>query len=255
MRNQPLALALSTALSACGGVVLLDTSDAAVTGDGAGANGATSSGSGSTTEPGGGPGSATASMPYPPPPSASSGGALAITPSGTVYRFHPDGTTPYPFRAANDAPSWIDQQDCDDDVILQFTLEEGGLPTADTIQVWAGVTDCTQDSARKEATGAAQCWQVAPLGEFGDSQTVTGNLYVRNIVRDLFLQYVDVAPVTGVAGPSACSMLGSVGECPSALNLYFMFINPDGITVDSWLSYGQGIFLGMSASGECLHAG
>ncbi len=164
---------------------------------------------------------------------------LSIQQTGTVYRFGPDGKTPYNFRAANLNPSDINFQDCQDDIILQFTLIEGGLPTTDTIQVWAGSTDCSQNTARQTGSGP-YCWQVAPDGEFADVQTVTGNIYARNITR-----YMDdtttphFAPVTGVPGPEACHTQTTSGAVQ--LSLYFIFLNNDGITADAYFNYGQNV--------------
>jgi hypothetical protein len=170
---------------------------------------------------------------------STSNSGLSIAQAGTVYRFYPNGTTPYNFRAANLNPSDINFQDCQDDIILQFTLTEGGLPTTDTIQVWAGSTDCSQNTARQTGTGP-YCWQVAPDGEFGDSQTVTGNIYARNVTR-----YMDdtttphFAPVTGVPGPEACHTQTTSGAVQ--LSIYFIFINNDGITADAYFNYGQNV--------------
>src|SRR5271156_445190 len=48
----------------------------------------------------------------------------------------------YPSRGECFQPEWIDTQDCKNDIRLQFTLSITGLPCADSIQVWAGTTDC-----------------------------------------------------------------------------------------------------------------
>jgi len=171
--------------------------------------------------------------------SATGTNGLSITINGVVNRFYPNGTTSYNFRAANLNPYDINFQDCSDDIILQFYLTLGGLPTTDTLQVWAGSTDCSQPSARETGSGP-YCWQVASRGEFADTMTSSGNIYVRNIT-----QYLDdtttghFAPVTEVPGIGACHTQTTSGAV--ALSLYFMFIANDGITVDDSLTYGQNV--------------
>ncbi len=170
---------------------------------------------------------------------STSSSGLSLSVLGTVYRFYPNGTTPYNFRAANLNPNDINFQDCNDDIILQFTLTEGGLPTSDTIQVWAGTTDCSQSTARQTGTGP-YCWQVAPDGAFANSVTATGNIYARNITR-----YIDDTstahfnPVNDVPGPAACHTQTTSGAIQ--LSLYFIFLNNDGITADAYYSYGQNV--------------
>jgi hypothetical protein len=175
-----------------------------------------------------------------------SGCTLGINVTGVVYRFYPDGTA-YPFRPANLNPNDIDQQDCDDDIYLEFTLLETCLPTTDTIQVWAGTTDCSQATAREGATGGPYCWQVASNGQFQNSQTVTGKIYARNIVQYLDdTSVTDFAPPTTIPGSSVCQRLGNYDACEAPLSLYFLFVENDGITVDSATVYGQDVDVGGS---------
>jgi len=168
-----------------------------------------------------------------------SSSGVGISVSGTVYRFTPNGQA-YNFRAANLNPNDISFQDCEDNIYLEFTLIESGLPTTDTIEVWAGTTDCSQSTARESATGGPYCWQVAPYGAFANSNTVSGKIYARNIT-----QYIDdtttthFTPPTQVPGPAACrtqTTSGSVG-----ISLYFLFVMNDGITADSSTVYGQNV--------------
>jgi len=165
--------------------------------------------------------------------------SLGLSLSGAVYRYYPDGHTAYNFRAANLNPQDINFQDCSDDIILQFSLSVTGLPTTDTLEVWAGSTDCSQTTARQTGSGP-YCWQVAPRGAFANANPTTGQIHVRNLT-----QYVDdttvghFAPVTSVPGPAACHTQTTSGAV--ALSLYFMFIRNDGITADAVLSYGQNI--------------
>src|SRR5580692_3849290 len=66
----------------------------------------------------------------------------------TEPRFYSDEKTPYPFiRPQNLDPTAINYKDCADDITIEFTLLIGNLPCTDTVQVWAGTTDCTQTTA------------------------------------------------------------------------------------------------------------
>src|SRR5580658_10282267 len=81
-----------------------------------------------------------------------------------VPRFYPDKTTPYPFiRPQNLDPTAINYQDCAADILLKFTLLISGSQCTDTIQVWAGTTDCTMSTARMSSDGDFQCWPVTPI--------------------------------------------------------------------------------------------
>src|SRR5579863_4026474 len=73
---------------------------------------------------------------------------LGITINPTVQRYTTTKSAMYPFRAQNLNPNDINFKDCSDNIVLEFQLFETGLPTIDTLQIWAGPTDCTQQSAR-----------------------------------------------------------------------------------------------------------
>ena len=172
----------------------------------------------------------------------SSGSGPQITINPTVYRFYP-GTAmkPYSFRAANLNPNDINFQDCDDDIILQFNLTISGLPTTDSIQVWAGTTDCSQSSARELGDGP-YCWQVAPPGTFGNVSQEFGNIYARNITRYIGTSTAaaEFDSVDSVPGPGACHTQTTSGGV--ALTLYFLYMPAgagSGGTPDSYATYGQ----------------
>jgi hypothetical protein len=164
---------------------------------------------------------------------------LGITINSTVKRFFPNGTTPYNFRAGNFNPSDINFQDCEDNIVLQFSLNLSGLPTTDTVQVWAGATDCSQATARETGTGP-YCWLVSPSGQFANSTTSVGNIYARNISRYLdSTTTAHFAPVTDVPGIEACHTQTTSGAIQ--LSLYFIFLKNDGITADAVATYGQNV--------------
>ena len=87
--------------------------------------------------------------------------ALSLPTPPQRYYSGPD-TAPnvYPSRPANEAPTFIDLRDCQDDIHLEFVVASSGLPCSDTIQVWAGPTDCTQLTARQTHSGSPRCWPV-----------------------------------------------------------------------------------------------
>ena len=185
-----------------------------------------------------------------------SGSGPRITVNPTVYRFYP-GTAmmAYPFRAANLSPNDIDAADCDAGILLQFNLTISGLPTTDTIQVWAGTTDCSQTSARELGAGP-YCRQVAPPGTFGNSSQAFGSIYARNIVRFLAssTDANELDAVTSVPGPSVCQPLGSPSACVVPLNLYFLYF-PAGVgsggTPDSYTVYSQPVLVSPPSGGVC----
>jgi hypothetical protein len=179
-----------------------------------------------------------------------------VTLNPTVYRFYPNGTTPYNFRAANEDPNTIDLQDCDDSVALQFNLTIGGLPTADTIEVWAGTTDCSQPSARQSGDGP-HCWQVVPQGSFANVTQEYGLIYARNITRFIGVSNPtdELDAVTGVPGPSACDALGPVtSSCSVPVVLYFMYFParaPTGAVPESSAVYLQPVSVRPNDGGSC----
>jgi hypothetical protein len=169
------------------------------------------------------------------------GGAtgLGLVINPTVPRFGADGTTPYPYRPANEAPDGIDTQDCEDNISLQFELTICGLPTTDTFQVWAGPTDCTQQSARVSGTSGPFCWRVAP--NLAQAQTSAATVHVRDItqfVDDTSSDVLAYNPSPSVTpGVGACDPFHRLATCGVGLTLFFMAIEGDDITIDATASY------------------
>jgi MYXO-CTERM domain-containing protein len=139
----------------------------------------------------------------------------------------------YPLRPQNENPTWIDEKDCKDDIRLDFTVLMSGLPCTDTIQVWAGTTDCTQVSARQANSGATHCWPVTAPGTFAMSATATADIRAQDIVH--YITNPEPPTIYAPGDVTACQSL--VGGGPSrcggvSLGLYFMAIEADGETVD-----------------------
>jgi hypothetical protein len=158
-----------------------------------------------------------------------------------VPRFYPDGKTPYPFiRAQNLDPNAINYQDCAADILLKFTLlVTSSLACTDTIQVWAGETDCTRSTARMSSDGDAQCWPVTPIDWFKMSQSSTNFIRARDIVSHISNPevttdtYTEQSPDLGDL--TACESQNAPGT--AGLNIVFMAMEADGETVDGSVSY------------------
>lgn len=134
----------------------------------------------------------------------------------------------FPYRAQNLQPSWINYNDCSSNIRLQFTITVSGLPCSDTIQVWAGTTDCTQVSARQANSGATHCWPVTPTGAFAMQASSTGDIRAQDIVA--FVTNPEPPTIYSPSGVGACQSQASPGGV--SLSMYFMAIEADGQTVD-----------------------
>ena len=135
----------------------------------------------------------------------------------------------FPFRAQNLNPTYVNYADCAANINLQFTILISGLPCSDTIQVWAGTTDCTQTAARQADSGQTHCWPVTQQGAFAMAATSTGNIRAQDAVH-----YITNAEPPALYTPgdsTACQSQASPGGI-SDLSLYFMAIEADGLTVD-----------------------
>jgi hypothetical protein len=154
-----------------------------------------------------------------------------------------------PLRGPNLEPAWIDAQDCQKDVRLRFTLNMTGLPCKDTIQVWAGTTDCTQVSARQAGSTATRCWPVTPDGAFEVSSTSTADIRAEDIVA--FMGSTDPPTKYAPRGANACAAIPTA-ECGQGLTLYFMAMGADGLTVDGTsAAYAFGVEQTPPPTGTC----
>ncbi len=156
---------------------------------------------------------------------------ININVNSVVPRY--DGTTDtmnnlFPVRPQNLNPTWINYNDCKNDIRLQFTILVSGLPCSDTIQVWAGTVDCTQVSARQANSGATHCWPVTGIGAFAMSATSTADIRAQDIVA--YITNPEPPTTFAYSGIHGCQSQASPGGV--ALSLYFMAIEADGQTVD-----------------------
>ncbi len=132
----------------------------------------------------------------------------------------------FPSRAQNLDPNAINYSDCKADIHLGFNVTVSGLPCTDTMQVWAGTTDCTQVSARQANSGATHCWpvlQTSPL-----TQGFTVNIRAQDLVA--FISNSEPPSVYTPQGATACQSQAAPGVV--SLGVYFMAMEADGLTVD-----------------------
>jgi hypothetical protein len=160
-------------------------------------------------------------------PSGCANVSLSVNP--TVPRFLPGGDTAanaFPSRAENLDPTAIDYDDCISNINLEFAVIVSGLPCTDTLQVWAGATDCTQTSARQANSGASHCWPVVQTTALEQSFRV--NIRAQDLVA--FISNPELPTTYTPKGVTACQSQSAPGV--EALGVYFMAMEADGLTVD-----------------------
>jgi hypothetical protein len=160
---------------------------------------------------------------------------VSISVNSLVPRYYPDADIPanvYPVRPAKEGPAWIDTDDCNADINLEFTLLISGLPCKDTIEVWAGTkdSDCLQPSARQAGSGPGRCWPATPPGAFTLASTSTGNIRAQDLVG--FLDTADPPVTYSRQGESACSALSGTSCGAVPLRLFFLAVDEDGGVID-----------------------
>jgi hypothetical protein len=157
--------------------------------------------------------------------------SVSVTVNPTVPRFpannpddNPNGT--FPSRPENLDPNAINYNDCSSDIHLQFSGSVSGLPCTDTMQIWAGTTDCTQTSARQANSGAAHCW---PVTQSVALQT-TFTLNIR--AEDLVAYISNSEPPSTYFAHGATFCRSQVAPGVVSLGVYFMAMEADGLTMD-----------------------
>ena len=102
-------------------------------------------------------------------------------------RQNADGT-PGPTRELGRNSNGISFSDCEKDIDLVFSLTVTGLPTSDTLQVWAGVGDCIDKANRNSTTGTCQ--------------PVTDGVPMRNATIPVRIRARDLAAINGQLSPA-----------------------------------------------------
>lgn len=155
--------------------------------------------------------------------------SVSISQNPTVNRYNPGADTvanQFPVRAQNLDPTAINYTDCIADIHLHFDLIVSGLPCTDTMQVWAGTTDCTQTSARESNSGATQCWRIGPSVAL--QQAFPIDIRAQDLVA--FVSTAEPPPGYTPQGSAACHAQVAPGTV--SVGVYFMAMEADGLTVD-----------------------
>jgi hypothetical protein len=136
-------------------------------------------------------------------------------------------------RPQNLNPTGCNFTDCEQDLRLDFKLVISGF-NGDHVEVWAGNTDCTQDTNRSQITTSTShpCWPVAgstgPLYAVSTSP-LSYSVFARDVLR------FSPPPQQGVQqqwngtfhnssqGPTACQVQTS--DAAAAFSLYFIPVN------------------------------
>ncbi|MDB4998171.1 MAG: hypothetical protein JWM74_5603 [Myxococcaceae bacterium] len=145
-----------------------------------------------------------------------------ITVNPVVTRKLPNGDAAS-IRGQGQNPTGISFADCDQDVVLNFSLALGGLPQNDKhVEAWVGSTDCTPLTARSGTT--AVCKPAAPLG-ISANATTTVPVHARDIVAN---QSDNPKPVNyTAAGKDVCTTAQKTSGALS-LSVYFMWLDGAG---------------------------
>ena len=153
-----------------------------------------------------------------------------ITVNPLVTRKLPNGGAA-PVRGQGQNPTGISFADCDQDIVLNFSLTLGGLPQNDRhIEAWVGTTDCTPLAARSATTAA--CKPAAPLG-ISANATTTVSVHARDIVAN---QSDNPKPVNYTpATKDACTAQKTSGAL--SLSVYFMWLDGAGNPVGTAAKY------------------
>jgi len=135
--------------------------------------------------------------------------SIVVVNKAALLRFTPDGKQVTNRRPVN--PEAFNFEDCAADQSIEFVYQASAFAVNQTLQVWAGNTDCKPATARSGAT--QQCWR--PAANLPLQQTGTVRIPLRNIIAQ---------PPTkdgNVVTPSA-SVCSNVPD--TKFGLYFMFV-------------------------------
>jgi hypothetical protein len=124
-----------------------------------------------------------------------------------------------PQRPQNLNPLGLNYQDCVDDMTLQFNLQGMNFDGTQIVEVWAGVTDCTQDSARG-LTGVISCWPVYQpfAGQAGTSPPLPIPVRVQDLLSHEF--DTNLSRTYARAGADVCAK--QTVDTATSVSVYFM---------------------------------
>lgn len=118
--------------------------------------------------------------------------------------------------------TWINFNDCVNDLVLTFPLVETGLPAASSrLQAWVGGTDDCADKAKRGDGALPVCWP-AYNGDLPQTQNPNIQLHVRDILSQLGQSTKSTTFTPGTADLCTNNSLPA-GE--TKYTLYFLWLN------------------------------
>jgi hypothetical protein len=140
-------------------------------------------------------------------------------------------------RSINLTPLGISYADCASDMTLDFPLIFSGFDGGEPVQVWAGTSDCSNETARG-FSALAVCWPVAqPIAGIVASTATPLSKTISVRVQDIVSQAALATKVTTYvkAGLSACSTQSV--DTAQAIGLYFVPTYPNGTDFPGSVTY------------------
>lgn len=151
--------------------------------------------------------------------------SVTITTTGIVRRdTKGNALTP---RIINGQTQALSQQDCKNDISIEFPLILAGLPTSNALQAWAGAS-CTDATAR---TGAnPTCWPVYPSSIAATTQAVNPRIRVQDIVGQIVTQPKNL---TYVAADSSVCTTQALTSGQTTVNIFFIWVDGQSTAISS----------------------
>ncbi len=145
--------------------------------------------------------------------------AQAVTANPVVFRYYPNNN-PYPIRSQNLTPQGINFQDCVDNINLVFSLNLTMPGPPNTLQAWAGASDCSLLASRTATT--ATCWPLVLA--IAQSNPATATIRAQDLVDHIG---DNPKPVNYVASTgTACTRQVTSGA--TTIGVYFFFADASG---------------------------
>jgi hypothetical protein len=161
-----------------------------------------------------------------------------------------------PIRQAGHNPYGVSFSDCENDLQLQFAVAvtyPAGTTGTDSLQVWAGTSDCSVADSRATIGGIpGVCVPVsAPI--VLNSSSLTVSVYARDLAMAIGgaspAGTGGVATFSSVHATSDASCFRQVGSAPVSFYLYFLAFKSGGTALDSSISYNAPLANGGSVAG------